>query len=314
MHVFKKAMVTAMACLMLLSAFSFTGCSKFAEAMERQRAENETEEARKFETENEFFKYYNKRLLDALANKDNAALKELFCETVIDNAADLDEGIEYVLELEDWSTFSAGADNCSSLKEFGGGRHWRYYSARTDLNGEGAKYKMYFTGYGWYYDEAREGSDYASENVGLVNLYLCKLDDNGDTVGFPYTEINGVYHSGREPMEGVVTVILNSSSSVKDVDAFMSQDLLDQADKDALDAFYEFAGLDPKRKKNAIFFFMYEQDGGYVISTVVYTKWGDNCMSILIKDGLIIGVTLSEDENMEKPKAGEIKGFEIVYG
>ena len=294
---------------LLMPLFTVAGCSKFEEAMEQYRIKQSEEDELRIDKANDFLGSYERKLQKALTNKDKSALKELFCQTVIDNTADMNEGLEYIIDLEDWSELGYGADNCSSIKEYSGEFRWEYFIAHTDLHVGDNRYRMFFEGFGWYYGSH---SEFVSEYVGLAKLYIGKLDDNGDVTGLPCTELNGIYHPGREPLEKIINVILNDSSSGSDVESVMSQELLNSVDKKSLDAFCVFAGLDPKRKKNAQFFFLEEQDDGYVISSVVYTKWGHRCLSLLIDDNKISGAVFSDDENMNKPHAGKIKGFEFV--
>ena len=287
--------------------FSVTGCSKFNEIREKVQSEQAEEKELKIDDSDDFLKSYEKKIRKALADKDKSALKALFCQTVIDTTADMDEGLEYVINLADWSTYTGGADHCHSIKEYGGGFTWEYFIANAACEADGVRYRIFFEGFGWYYDE----NSFVAEHVGLVKLYIAVLDDNGDVTGLPCTELNGIYHPGREPLENIINVVLNESSTSVDVDSVMSPDLLNSADKDELDALYELAGLDPKRKKNDIYFFVGEQDGGYVVSSVVHTNLDDHCLSLLIKDGVLSGAVLSDDENMKKPHAGELKGFEL---
>ena len=277
--------------------------------MESRKAQQAADESRNFNEANDFLSFYEKSIKNALGNKDKSALKDLFCKTVIDNTADMDDGLEYIVNLEDWSIFSGGASNCSSLRQFGGGFCWKYFMAHADMRSDNTRYRMFFEGYGWY---KKTNSDSVTENVGLTKLYICRLDDDGKIEGLHSFEINGIYHPGRESLEMNIDIILNKSSAKNDVEAVLSPELLNSADTEQLEDFFEFSGLDPKIKKNAIFFFLEEQDGGYTVSSVIYSKWGDKCISLLIRDGMISGAVLSEDENMKKPDAGELKGFEIV--
>lgn len=308
MRTVKNTLSIILTFCIILPLFSVTGCSKFKEAMERQRIKQSEEDALRIDKANDFLRFYEKNIKNALVNKDKSALKDLFCQTVIDTTADMENGLEYIVNLEDWSTYSGGADNCYSIKEYADGGHWEYFIAHTDIKANDVRYRMFFEGFGLYYGPH---SEFIAENVGLAKLYIGRLDDNGDVTGLPCTELNGIYHPGREQVEKIISAVLNEPSTIDAIESVMSPELLNSADKNELEAFYEFAELDPKRKKNAIFFFIGEQDGGFVVSSVVYTNLGDRCISLLIKEDMLSGAKLSDDENMKKPVINQIKGFEL---
>lgn len=317
----KKVMVKAVCCGLLLSLLPVTGCSKFKEIMESQASQKEEDEQLKFDDEKDFERFYSKEIGKAMKDNDKDALEALFCSTVTDNTADLNEGIEYVMELDDWSGCTCSARGSTSYQEYGGGYRWRYVYSNATLKSGDAEYRLYFSGFAYYYIDSKN----SKENTGLTNLCIVELDSKGKEKDTVYNVINGINHPGREDVETIVNTVLNTKSSTNSDGSYidtmtdealasiMSPELLNSADEDELEAFYRFIRLDQKAKKHGYFFFL-DQNGSDIILTadVHLYKIGDHCLKLLIEDGRIAGAVLGDESNLGNPKSGRINGFDGV--
>ena len=113
--------ITLLKIVIALLIFTFipvTGCSKFEDFKENlasRAAQRKEDDKRNFSTMHEFEDYYSKEIKNALKNKKKSALKELFCDAVLENTYDMDEGLKYVFSLEDWSDFSFSKGNSSPI-------------------------------------------------------------------------------------------------------------------------------------------------------------------------------------------------------
>ena len=325
MKTLKELAVKAVACCLLFAFIPFTGCDSFKERMAANRARREEDEKYKFDTDKDFLNFYRKEITNALRTNDKAALKELFCEYVVENTDDLDEGISYVMELVDWNEIGVLRSNSSSYKEYNSDNYFTYVNAWEDISADDTTYRIYFSGFASYYAKENSRSKFSKENTGLTNLLICELGDDNKPIEPAYDAINGVYHPGRAACENIVNVVLDTYSATNDDGSYidsmtdealkgiMSPNLLKSADKDELESFIRFIRYGSQSKKNKIFFFLDEKNGSVVRTNVVHFELEDHCLTILFKDGLIDGVAFSEDADPVTPKSGEIDGFfEVV--
>ena len=321
MNRLKEIAVKAVTCCLLLTLIPVTGCSAIKERMDNKKAQRELEEKYKFSTDKDFLNFYRKEITNALRTQDDDALRDLFCETVVENTDDFDEGIEYVFAMEDWSEIGTLRSNSSSYKEYKSEYHFLYVNAWQDVSAGDKEYRIYFSGYANYYAEVKGSSYFSVEDTGLTNLQIYELDDNNDPIETQYGAISGIYHPGRKACEEIVNTVLNTYSSTNDdgsyidtmtdeaLESIMTPSLLKSADEDELESFIQFIRYGSLSKKNKIYFFLEEKNGGYVLTNVVHFELEDRCLTILVKDGLIDGAAFSEDEDPVTPKSGEIEGF-----
>ena len=321
MKLFKEITVLAAVCCLLLTSIPVTGCSRIKERMDNNKAQRQLEEEKSFDTDKDFLNHYRKEITNALRKEDDDALRDLFCETVVENTDDLDEGIEYVFGLADWSEIGTLRSNSSSYKEYNPDNHFLYVNAWEDISAGDKEYRIFFSGYSKYYAEVKGRSTFSPENTGLTNLLICELDGNNDPVEPPYDAISGIYHPGRKACEEIVNTVLNTYSSTNEdgsyidtmtdeaIESIMTTSLLNSADEDELEAFIQFIRYGSMSKKNAIFFFLNVKNGSYVLTNVVHFELEDRCLTILVKDGQIDGAAFSEDADPVTPESGEIEGF-----
>ena len=321
MNRLKDIVIRSVTCCLLLAFIPVTGCSAFKERMAEKKAQRQEEEKYKFDTDKDFLNFYRKEITNALRKQDDDALKDLFCENVIDNTGDLDEGIEYVLGMEDWSEIDILRSDSSSYKEYNPDNHFCFVNAWEEVGVGDTKYRIYFSGFAYYYAEEKSISKFSVENTGLTHLRISELDDNNDPIEPPYDAINGIYHPGRKACEEIVSIVLDTYSSTNDdgtyidtmtgeaIGSIMTPGLPESADEDELEAFITFIRYGSMSKKNELFFFLDEKNGGVVLTTVVHFELEDRCLTILVKDGLIDGASFSENADPVKPRSGEIKGF-----
>lgn len=321
MKTLKVLAVKAVACCLLFAFIPVTGCDSFKQRMAANRAQREEEEKYKFDTDKDFLNFYRKEITNALRENDKAALKELFCEYVVENTDDLDEGISYVMEMEDWNEIGVLRSNSSSYKEYNTDNYFTYVNSWEDISVDDTTYRIYFSGFASYYAKENSRSKFSKEYTGLTNLMICELDADNHPVGTAHNAISGVYHPGREAYENIIEIALDTYSATNDdgsyiesmtdeaLEGIMSPNLLKSADKDELESFIRFIRYGSQSKKNKIFFFLDEKNGSVVITNVVHFELEDHCLTILFKDGLIDGVAFSEDADSITPKSGVIEGF-----
>ena len=305
----------------MLSIVPLSGCNSIRERIESNRAEREEEEKYKFDTDKDFLNFYRREITNSLRKNDKSALRSLFCETVIENTDDLDEGISYIFDLEDWDQVDMLRSNSSAYKEFNSGEHFTFVSAWVDIEEGDTQYRIYFSGFASYYVEVKSISQFSKENTGLTNLLICELDENNKPVEQACYTINGIYYPGRQDIENIVDTVFNTYSSTNDdgsyidtmtdeaLESIMSPELLKSADKDELEAFIRLIRYGYNSKEHNVFFFMNEKNGSYILSTVIHLGLDDRSIAIIVRDGLIDGAVISEETDPVTPKSGEIEGF-----
>ena len=256
----KKAFLKVLCLVLIISIVPLSGCSRFERfkenlesRMERKREERkEDDKARSFSTAHDFEDYYEKEIKHALQNNDKKALKGLFCEAVLDNTYDMNEGLEYLFGLEDWSEFSFSGGNCSSRKEYHKDGRWEFVNCRVDLAKGNEKYRLFYSGYATCRDKVDGKTRQISANLGLANLCIGKLNSKGALENPVYNYISGIGHPGREKTEKIIGTVFNIYEPVKKDGAFdetvtnealavvMTDGLKNGADKSELDAFIRF--------------------------------------------------------------------------
>ena len=323
MNFFKMTLLKTICILLMISFIPVTGCSRleeFKEDLASRSAQQKEDDKRSFSGMHEFEDYYSKEIKNALNDKKKSALKDLFCETVLENTYDMDEGLKYVFELEDWSDFSFSKGNCSSRKEYGTDI-WEFVFCHMDLSKDNVRYRLFYSGYSRFTGKVDGKNRTINENLGLANFYIAKLDSKGNTESEVYNAINGIHHPGRDKIEAMAYTVLNTYESTnKDgsyidtmtdeaIGSLMTDNLKKSADKDEFKAFIRFIRYGSMSKKGKYFFFLDRNGKDITLTNVIHFKLNDHCLTILIKDGQIDGVTFSDDENSDKPVSGKIKGF-----
>jgi hypothetical protein len=328
----KKTLIKAVCTLLIFSFIPVTGCSIIGDfkenlesRMERKREERkEDDKARSFSTAHDFEDYYEKEIKHALQNNDKKALKGLFCEAVLDNTYDMNEGLEYLFGLEDWSEFSFSGGNCSSRKEYHKDGRWEFVNCRVDLAKGNEKYRLFYSGYATCRDKVDGKTRQISANLGLANLCIGKLNSKGALENPVYNYISGIGHPGREKTEKIIGTVFNIYEPVKKDGAFdetvtdealavvMTDGLKNGADKSELDAFIRFIRIGSLSKKTGYFFYLRKEGGGVTVTGTFRFTLKDLCITILIKDGKIDGAAVQEGNEEPKAQSGKIKGFSNI--
>jgi hypothetical protein len=328
----KKTLIKAVCTLLIFSFIPVTGCSIIGDfkenlesRMERKREERkEDDKARSFSTAHDFEDYYEKEIKHALQNNDKKALKGLFCEAVLDNTYDMNEGLEYLFGLEDWSEFSFSGGNCSSRKEYHKDGRWEFVNCRLDLAKGNEKYRLFYSGYATCRDKVDGKTRQISANLGLANLCIGKLNSKGALENPVYNYISGIGHPGREKTEKIIGTVFNIYEPVKKDGAFdetvtdealavvMTDGLKNGADKSELDAFIRFIRIGSLSKKTGYFFYLRKEGGGVTVTGTFRFTLKDLCITILIKDGKIDGAAVQEGNEEPKAQSGKIKGFSNI--
>lgn len=328
MKLLKKTLITAVCALLIFSFIPVTGCSKLGEFKENlesraaQRREQQKEDnKRSFSTMHDFKDYYTKGIKEALRYNDKKALKSLFCDTVLENTYDMDEGLKYIFGREDWSGFTLSGANCSSRKEYGGEGHWEYVNCTAVLAKDNEQYRVFYSGYSTYEWKVDGKKRTVSENLGLASFCIIKLDFKGSPAEPAYTSISGINHPGREKLSEIFNLVLNYYDSKEKDDSYkeemtdeglasvMTENIRNKADQDELKAFIKFIRTGSMSKKHEYFIFLRKQGSSVTITTTVRFELKDRCLTLLFKDGQIDGASFSADENEEKPESGTVKGF-----
>lgn len=319
----KRALEKLVICLLIFTLIPVSGCSfidDIKENIEKRSEQRKEDNKRSFSTMHDFEDYYSKEIKNALKDKKKSALKDLFCDTVLENTSDMDEGLKYVFGLEDWSDFSFSKGNCSSRKEYGS-NIWEFVFCHMDISKDNVRYRLFYSGYSRFVGKASGKNRTVKENLGLANLYIVKLDFKSSPENEVYNAINGIYHPGREKLEALAYTVLNTyESKNKDgsyidtmtdeaIGSLMTDNLRNSADKDELEAFIRFIRYGSMSKKGEYFFFLNKNGKDITLTNVIHFKLNDHCLTMLLKNGQIDGVTFSEDENSDKPQSGKIKGF-----
>ena len=332
MKTLKKTLIKAVCALLIFSFIPATGCSIIGDfkenlesRMERKREERkEDDKARSFSTAHDFEDYYEKEIKHALQNNDKKALKGLFCEAVLDNTYDMNEGLEYLFGLEDWSEFSFSGGNCSSRKEYHKDGRWEFVNCRVDLAKGNEKYRLFYSGYATCRDKVDGKTRQISANLGLANLCIGKLNSKGALENPVYNYISGIGHPGREKTEKIIGTVFNIYEPVKKDGAFdetvtdealavvMTDGLKNGADKSELDAFIRFIRIGSLSKKTGYFFYLRKEGGGVTVTGTFRFTLKDLCITILIKDGKIDGAAVQEGNEEPKAQSGKIKGFSNI--
>ncbi len=328
----KKAFLKVLCLVLIISIVPLSGCSRFERfkenlesRMERKREERkEDDKARSFSTAHDFEDYYEKEIKHALQNNDKKALKGLFCEAVLDNTYDMNEGLEYLFGLEDWSEFSFSGGNCSSRKEYHKDGRWEFVNCRVDLAKGNEKYRLFYSGYATCRDKVDGKTRQISANLGLANLCIGKLNSKGALENPVYNYISGIGHPGREKTEKIIGTVFNIYEPVKKDGAFdetvtdealavvMTDGLKNGADKSELDAFIRFIRIGSLSKKTGYFFYLRKEGGGVTVTGTFRFTLKDLCITILIKDGKIDGAAVQEGNEEPKAQSGKIKGFSNI--
>ena len=329
MKTLKKTLINAVCALLIFSFIPATGCSIIGDfkenlesRMERKREERkEDDKARSFSTAHDFEDYYEKEIKRALQNNDKKALKGLFCEAVLDNTYDMNEGLEYLFGLEDWSGFSFSGGNCSSRKEYNKDGRREFVNCRVDLTKGNVKYRVFYSGYAAFYEKEGGKSRQIGANLGLANLCIGKLNSKGALENPVYNYISGIGHPGRDKAEKIIDTVFNIYEPVKKDGAFdetatdealaaiMTDSLRNGADKSELDAFIKFIRIGSLSKKCGYFFYLREEGGAVTVTGTFRFTLKDLCIKILIKDGKIDGAAVQEGDEEPKAQSGKIKGF-----
>ncbi len=328
----KKAFLKVLCLVLIISLVPLSGCSIIGDfkenlesRMERKREERkEDDKARSFSTAHDFEDYYEKEIKHALQNNDKKALKGLFCEAVLDNTYDMNEGLEYLFGLEDWSEFSFSGGNCSSRKEYHKDGRWEFVNCRLDLAKGNEKYRLFYSGYATCRDKVDGKTRQISANLGLANLCIGKLNSKGALENPVYNYISGIGHPGREKTEKIIGTVFNIYEPVKKDGAFdetvtdealavvMTDGLKNGADKSELDAFIRFIRIGSLSKKTGYFFYLRKEGGGVTVTGTFRFTLKDLCITILIKDGKIDGAAVQEGNEEPKAQSGKIKGFSNI--
>ena len=310
-----KSAIKIIALIMILTLIPITGCSKIREELESRASERKEAEERVFDSEKEFCKYYEKAIGKVLHDGDKQTLKGLFCEKVIDNTVDLDEGIDYIFEMAEWSegrgSFAHVSESSYTYYESGGRNRYVNGCGDTEINGK--RYRILYQGYSNYYVNG-----YVADKIGLTHIAIFELE-NGKLPDPSYHSICGIYYPGRENIEKAVYAMLYTwDSQNKDgtyidgmtdeaLNALLSLELLKNADSKEIEGLFDFMRLEP-RAKDGEQWPLLGKDGLFTC-TVSYDL-GDHGLAILFdKNGLIAGVVFSDNEEIITPKSGEIKGF-----
>lgn len=324
MNTYKKASAGIICILLILSFFPLTGCSfidDFKNNLESRSEQRKEDSKRSFSEMHGFLDYYSKEISKAMKDNNQMALKDLFCETVLENTYDIDEGLKYVFGREDWSGFTLSKGNCSSRKEYGGEGHWEYVNCTAVLSKEKEQYRIFYTGYSTYEWKVDGKKRTVSENLGLASFCIIKLDSKGSPAESALTLISGISHPGREKVSNILNLTLNyydskeSDGSYKEemtdegLASVMTDNLQKNADQDELKAFIKFIRTGSISKKHEYFTFLRKQGSSVTLTATVRFELKDRCLTLLIKDGQIDGASFSADENEEKPRSGRIKGF-----
>lgn len=323
MNTFKKTSA-GIICIIIFSLFQVTGCSfinDFKDNLESRSEQRKEDSKRSFSEMHGFQDYYFKGIKNALKDNNKKALKELFCNTVLENTYDLDEGLKYVFGREDWSGFTMSNGKCSSYKEYGSEGHWEYVNCTAVLSKDKEQYRIFYSGYSTYEWKVDGKKRTVSENLGLSSFSILKLDFKGSPAEPAYASICGISHPGREKISKILNLALNyydskeSDGSYKDemsdegLASIMTENLKKNADKDELKAFIKFIRTGSISKKHEYFTFIRKQGNSVTLTATVRFELKDRCLTLLIKDGQIDGASFSADENEEKPRSGRIKGF-----
>jgi hypothetical protein len=324
MNTIKKTSAGIICILLIFSLFQVTGCGfieDFKDSLESRREQRKEDSKRSFSNIHEFQNYYFKEIKNALKNNDKKALKNLFCDTVLENTYDIDEGLKYVFGREDWSEFTLSNGNCSSRKEYGGEGHWEYVNCTAVLSKDKDQYRIFFSGYSTYEWKIDGKKRTVSENLGLASFCIIKLDSKGSPAESATDLISGISHPGREKVSNILNLTLNyydskeSDGSYKEemtddaLAAIMTDSLKKNADQDELEAFIKFIRTGSMSKKHEYFTFLRKQGSSVTLTATVRFELKDRCLTLLIKDSQIDGATFSADENEEKPRSGKIEGF-----
>ena len=338
MDIFKKASQKFICILLIFTFIPVTGCSKFEDfkediesRMDEKRKERKEQKGRKedeglhFSTAHDFEDYYGEKISKALKSNKKTALKDLFCETVLENTYDMNEGLDYLFGLEDWSGFIFSEGNCSSRKEYSGEGRWEFVSCRVDLTKGDVKYRIFYSGYAAFYEKEGGKSRSIGANLGLANLCIGKLNSKGAFESPIYNFISGIGHPGRDKAEKIVITVLNTYETVlKDGSYFetvtdealaeiMTDNLKNGADKSELEAFIKFIRIASISKKCGYFYFLRKEGSAVSVTGTFRFTLKDHCITMLIKDGKIDGATVIEGNEEPKPQSGKINGFtEIV--
>ena len=320
----RKALLKILCCVLIMSFIPLSGCNRFEDFKENlasRSAQRKEDDKRSFSTMHEFEDYYSKEIKKALKDKKKSALKELFCDTVLENTYDMDEGLKYVFSLADWSDFSFAKGNSSSYKRYGDGGNWEYVFCHMDASKGNEKYRILYSGYSIFRGKVDKKTGTIKENLGLANLYIVKLDFKSSPEREVYNAINGIYHPGRDKIEVIFNTVIDTyEAKNKDgtyidtmtdeaIDSILTDNLKKSADKEELEAFIRFIRYGSMSKKNEYFCFLSKNGKDITISNIIHFKLNDHCLTMLIKNDQIDGATFSDDKNSDKPESGKITGF-----
>lgn len=310
-----KSAIKIIALLMILPLLPITGCSRFLGKPESQAGDRNEAEERVFDSEKDFCKYYEKAIGKALRDGDKQTLKGLFCEKVIDNTADLDDGIDYVFEMAEWSDGNGSLAHVSesSYTYYESGGRNVYVNGCADTNVDGKRYRVLYQGYSKYYINGN-----VADKIGLTHMAVFELE-NGKLPDPSYHGICGMYYPGRDNIEkAVYSTLYTWNSQNKDgtyidemtdeaLNALLSPDVSEKADSKEIEGLFEFMRLEPRSKDGEQWPLLGEN--GSFTCTVRYDLGNHGLALLFDENGLIAGAVLSDNEEIVMPQKGEIRGF-----
>ena len=127
-------------------------------------------------------------IIEALDNQDEAALKSLFSNDTIAQAADIDEKIKEYIEFYKGS-FIAYASQSGSSSGMVGNKFNHWYIITTDED----EYSIYFEYISWDEEFEKENKKVVSDKIGLHAIVILRKELADEIVYNPWPPSDGVF-------------------------------------------------------------------------------------------------------------------------
>ena len=328
---FKKVIAAFQTLVILSSVLALTGCSYLKEAHQ-----GEVDGVTIYTNEHDFLEDYEDAIIDSLASGSKRDIKNLFAENIRNNNEDIDEGLEYIFDLADWSDCVVTDDNVSSYREYGGeyeGSEYDqiaknlYVNCKTDVSAGNKNFRIFFGGFGNYAVKVKHSEQYVPEMMGLGYLRIYELDEDGNVIpdhdGSQW--LDGVYYPERSNIELIADMLLKNEG--RTVDGSWTVDTSEEAAQDRINRYFdadamagfdedEIAGLiilmtrDDLAKKLQRSYYVTE-NGSTNLVLFFHLTMKSRCLVLEIDEGKITGATLGCENEYGSLHAeyGKLTGF-----
>lgn len=238
--------------------------------------------------EKEAVKHFEKVFFDAIENNDGEKLKSCFSPRALEQAGDIDKGIEYVLKAYNDGKATITDDNISSYTEYKKNAGSRVIHGKCEFRSGENNYLVKWTE--WLKYEADP------DMVGVYSVELFDLSESADTT---FYDIAGIAYPERRFLDDSIGTIFNFDGVTENTTDIFSEELLEEADSYQLECLLDFIGRDAR-----IFNRMWVENSGGS-----YTAYAD--LRFAMEDYIMALKYNDEKKIIAVSAAGDINGTDL---